>query len=61
MGCCGSREATRHSVLIGFHIVFIAALVSVACAVSPVMAVGIAPSAFQVGDSSYMLAKDFRT
>jgi len=61
MGCCCSRDkedTARHSILVGVHLLFIATLVVVACTVYPLTAIGIAPSAIQVGDSTYALVKD---
>ena len=58
MGCCGSRKKDRHAVLISVHLLFIAALVIVACTGTPLTAIGVVPSLVQVGDSAGDLAFD---
>ena len=60
MGCCCSRakkKAARHAVLIGAHLLFVAVLVAVSCAVNPLTAIGVVPSLIQVVDSAYALSR----
>ena len=60
MGSCCSTRKHKHVTLISLHCIFIVTLVVVSCVVNPITAMGIVPSALQIGDSAFEIREENR-